>query len=232
MAFALVGTPVQASSSDSGATVTTGTYDTSGANFVAVIVSHHTGRTFTVTDNKSNGNATQAINRDGPDSASIAIYYWTNPTTGSGHTFTVTSDSSSVFPGVGVLAFSGAATSAVLDTGQTNSSASSSNVTSRATGSVTPSADGYLIITGLGTDSPGASSISQDNSVTTQGSTLFVASNAYGMAYGYKIQGTAAAIDVTYSWTSSVISAAAIAVFKVASGGGGSGNPWYYYAQQ
>lgn len=224
MAVALIGTGVSAFSSDTGVSVTTGTYDTTGANFIVAVVAADTAATdYTVTDNKSNGNATQAVRE--PTAGLSAIWYWENPTVGSGHTFSVNRVTNKPFPAIVVYAFSGMATSSALDGTQVNSAFNGVASTSLATGSVTPSANGYLVIAGLGTD--GAILVGINSSFNTPISTAFVGGNAYQCSGSYLIQGTAAAVNPTWSWTNAAGACATIAVFKAA-GAASAFNPYYY----
>lgn len=213
MSVALIGSGVSAFSSDTGVSVTTGTYDTTGANFIAVILSHDGGSTdYTVTDNKSNtaiSDVDHAV-----FSVRSAIWYFENPTVGSGHTFSVTKGAGGKpFPAIVVMAFSGMATSSVLDGSQVNTAGNTS--TSLQPGSVTPSANGNLIISGLATD--GAVLVGINSSFNTPISTAFVGGNAYQCSGSYYVQPTAGAINPTWSWTNSTTDSATIAVFKAAS---------------
>lgn len=216
MAVTLIGSGVSASSSDGGNSVTTGSYDTTGANFIVAIVSADSAATdYTVTDNKSNGNATQAVRE--PVAGLSAIWFWANPTVGSGHTFSVNKVTNKPFPAIDVYAFSGMATASVLDGTQVNS-AFNAGTTSLATGSVTPSANGYLVIAGLGSD--GAILATIDSGFTTPVSLPFVGGNAYQLSSAYLIQGTAGAVNPLWQWVNSAGSCATIAVFKAAASGG------------
>lgn len=222
MAVALIGSGVSAFSSDSGVSVTTGAYDTTGANFIAVVISHDSGASsYTVTDNKSN-TATKAIDSTGVLSPQSAIWYFQNPTVGSGHTFTVAQGADGKpFPAVVVLAFSGMVTVSVLDGTQVNTGGNVTG-TSSSTGSVTPSANGYLLISGMSSNSAVLNTI--NSSFNTPITTAFVGFNAYQNSGSYFVQPTAGAINPTWSWTNSADANTTIAVFKAA-GGASAFNP-------
>lgn len=216
MAAALIGTGVSASSSDGGNSVTTGSYDTTGANFIVAVISHDFGSTdYTITDNKSN---TALLAKEGNVfTASSAIWYFQNPTVGAGHTFSVNKVTNKPFPAIDVYAFSGMATASVLDGSQVNTGGNSTG-TSQVTGSVTPSANGYLIIAGLASD--GATLATIDSGFTTPISLPFVGGNAYQLSSAYLIQGTAGAVNPLWQWVNSADHNATIAVFKAAASGG------------
>ncbi len=96
---------------------TTSPIDTTGADFIFIGTSGFQAPPNTdITDNKSNGNPTLlAPSTGGATNSVIQSGYWTNPTTGTGHTFTIST--STVYVNVCVEAWSNMATSSVYDTG-------------------------------------------------------------------------------------------------------------------
>ena len=63
---------------------------------------------------------------------------------------------------------------------------------------------------------------SLDSSFTVAGQKGLVDSVSFGIASGYFVQGTAGALNPTWSWSSGATTGrAAIATFKAAAGGGG-----------
>lgn len=203
----VVGSGVVAGSPD-GNNVTTGVYNTTGANFIVVAVSHATGAAIAVTDNKGNGNATLKV---GVSTASVDcdLFYWQNPTVGAGHTFSIAS--TGAFQSICVLAFANVAVPATdpgIDSGN------SATGTSVGVGPVTPSANNGLLITAVGTDASRAASLAVNGGFTIAGNQDFGGGLHYGCALAYLIQTTAAAAGPTWSWTGSCFATAAIGGFK------------------
>jgi hypothetical protein len=86
---------------------------------------------------------------------------------------------------------------------------------SLATGSVTPSAAGALILSGWA-GMNGTSAPAVDSALTITATQNPLAGQCLAGAVAYKIQTTAAAINPTWSWTGTDHVAASVAVFKVA----------------
>lgn len=214
MAFALVNSISAALGSNGG---TTGTIDTTGADLLVVHVGKFDGSTGgasggTLSDSKSN-TWTALTPQDGTDAVS-RIFYCENPTVGTGHDFTFGNTSS--FSSIEVLAFSGAkvAGSYEAENGATGSG------TSLQPGSVTPTENGALIFTGKCWNAS-ITGLSINSSFTLQEEEPYGGGTNMGSAAAYLIQGTAGAINPTWSWTTSVSAAATIAVFLAEDGGGG-----------
>jgi len=209
MAIALVGTPVYAAPGVHGGT--TGSYDTTGANLIIVVVSQYSsGTAATVTDNKT-GNTyteTKVASSGGFDQSRI---FWCVPAeVGSGHTFTL--NGSNTYGVIVVMAFSGA--SATPD--DLDNSGTTGGATTVATGSVSPGEDNELIIAGFSSASA-ETSISIDNGFTAVGATDWSSGANQGGAAAYKIQTTAAAVNPAWSWVTSAGASATIATFKAGS---------------
>ncbi len=210
-----------AGSTDGGNSVTTSAIDTTGATLLVVSITGAINDIHLPSDSKSNTWTGLSI-ATAPGGVSNKLFYAENPIVGSGHTFDFSV--AGTYPSIEVLAFSGAATTSVFDVDSWNSSNTSPTIS---VGPVTPSGNGYIIVSGLYDDSATVAP-SIDSGFTVSDSIAQNGGNSYGSAAAYLIQGTAA--SVTPTWTkNNGISAATLAVF-VASGGAGS--PWYYYAQQ
>lgn len=192
-----------------------GTINTTGANLIVVFVcTSNAGSLPTLVDSKGN-TYIPLTQYNGVEYG--RLWYCLNPIVGSGHTFTFTTSTNS-FPRVTVTAWSGIAISSAFDT--ENGNGSGSNVTSLNTGSVTPSQNGSLIVTGSGHDFSGVSAIGI-NSGFTLGPTTPIGLSSQA----YLIQMAAAAINPTWNWTTSTTVANAIAVFKPSSIPGGASFP-------
>lgn len=213
MAIALV-TNVEASASGS-QNVTTGSIDTTGANLIVIAAcTYNLGSGPTVTDSKSNTWA-PLTKYQLANATTLRLYYCENPTVGSGHTFTVST--SLDYPSVCVAAFSGVKTSSSFDVENGTANASSSTI---ATGSVTPSEDNELVITGFCFGNTGTASI--DNGFTITGQKQYNSSVNMGGALAYKIQTTAAAVNPTWTISGSPFQlATGIATFKAAAAAAG-----------
>lgn len=190
--------------------VTTSSINTTGADFLVLIVSDYQATTAsTPTDSKSNTwtaltpQATGVFNR-------CKIWYCKNPTVGSGHTFTYTLTAG--FSSLAVAAFSGSDTSSPFD--QQNG-ASTSGATTIQPGSVTPSQANELIVVGLAETNSGSVSINGGFTISDQ--VDYVPGTAFGVSLAYLIQTTATAENPTWTWVASTESATCIATFKAGS---------------
>jgi hypothetical protein len=137
------------------------------------------------------------------------LYYCAAPTTSGSHTFTCTYDCA-------VLVYSGADASP-LDQYAAYTSYNGAIATVQP-GSITPSVDGCLIVTGLDENSGTGATIVGINS----GFTIEQTVNHGGVAD--LIQTTAAPVNPTWTISSTANIQATIASFKPASGGGGGGS--------
>lgn len=142
----------------------------------------------------------------------VAIKYLPSPTQSAALTVTM---SGGYETSLLIQSWSGTETSTVLDGSILGAAAIASTIQP---GSVTPSADGYLIISGLAVSSQPTAAMTVDSGFTIADQ-RYAGGAEYGAA-AYLIQGTAAAINPTWSpeATGSVDVAVAIAVFKAAGG--------------
>jgi len=158
-------------------------------------------------DSKSNTWSTaKTVQNNGTADGEFDLFYVHAPTVGSGHTFTYNKE---CFSSIYILAFSGSVLSP-LDV--TNSGSNASNETSQASGSITPTQSGDLIISGV----LGPSSTAAVDSSITQADPFHAAVSAqnYGTGLGYFAQSTAAPINPTWTWTTPSSAAALVASFK------------------
>lgn len=180
--------------------------DTTGANLIVLHVSSADANT--VTDSKSN--TWTALTSKTSGSGNIGrLYYCVNPTVGSGHTFSVTS----IVPTISVLAFSGVKTSSPFDV-ENGSSCDSTG--SCATGSITPSEDNELVVTGMSMGGAEFTDYVADSGFTNLTYVPVVGGAHFGGGFAYKIQTTAVAVNPTWSGTSPAWFAVTIASFKAA----------------
>lgn len=184
--------------SASGVAITAG-LDTSAAN-VIFLSTVYDGAT-SVSDSK--GNTWTALTARG---AVHKLYYCVNPIVGSAHTFTVSPAYGAIF----MQAFK-TLTTVAFDT----ENGATVTGTSLATGSITPSVDGELIISGL-TLAGTSTGPTINSSFTSTNPINAVTGVSYGGGIAWKIQ-TSGAINPTWSWTNSAANADSIAAFKLLS---------------
>jgi hypothetical protein len=166
-----------------------------------------------LTDSKSN-TWTLIRTDDFFGTAVLKSYYVSAPTVGSGHTFTPATNNGAI----SVAAFSGVATSSPLD--QSNGANDSDGGSTVTSGSITPTVDSCLVVAILYFESGTVTG-------TPSGFTsLSSAVGGSGTAIAYLVQGSAAAVNST--WTLSTGNTrlnAHIMSFKPGAGGGSAGGP-------
>lgn len=209
MAISLVTSTYQGLGANGG---TTGTaIDTSTATLLVVSVSDYEVNPLgTLSDSKSNTwtSLTAYDDAAGLGTARVRLYYAANPTVGTGHTFTYTG--SGIYASIGVVAYSGAATTSPLDTGKDSGSAAVG--TSLQPGSLTPSEDNCVVVGGFSFDN--ADTLSINGGFTIHAQAVKSAANWFGGGIASLIQTTAAAANPQWSLTNSTTLATALAVFK------------------
>lgn len=186
--------------------ITTNPIDTTGADLLVVSTS---GGAETLTDSKSN--TWTPITAYGPGGATPVseLWYVRGGSVGAAHTFTANVGGFSI---VAVSAFSG---SAISPLDQETGGFTGAGTTSRQNGLITPSENNELIVSMLSL-SGDTSNTAIDSGFTLTDSMDAIAFVEYGGAMAYIIQTTAAAVDPTWSWTSSQKNSGAVATFKAA----------------
>lgn len=188
---------------------TTGSIDTTGASLLVMCLYEFSGTgPGTPTDSKSN--TWTGLTATSANGVRTTIWYSVNPTVGTGHTFTY--NISATYPAIHALSFSGVSTTSPFDV---QNGGSATSTTSAQPGSVTPTADGELLISALGTAGV-ITSPSINSSFTADLSTTYSGAVNFGGNTAYYVQPTAAAINPTWSWTSAQSSCSRIASFKAA----------------
>lgn len=213
MAIAFVsGTSAQSST---GTGVTSGTFDSTGANLLIVPVTFYGTTDPTITDSKGNTWPSTMASRNGSNTGSI-VFYAVNPTVGSGHTVTIAGGT--LYQSCAPRAYSGAHTSTPFE----QAALAAATSTSLTFIEVTPMADNDLLLAVEGFD--GATG--RATSVST-GFTIVVnvnaTANAEGIDVATEIQTTATARTMSFN-DGSDSRAGVLAVFKVAAAAGGDGN--------
>lgn len=191
---------------------TTAGINTTGANLIVLAIAG----TGTMTVSDSNGNTwTACTNYSGSGGEVVRLYYCYSPTVGAGHTFTVSG--TSTYSVIEVSAWSGAATSPLDQQNGANNSS-----TTIQPGSITPAQNNELVITAVNYYI--SRSYSSISGATFLDSLDGANNNNYGLAVAYNIQTTAAAINPTWTFSTSNYNTACIASFKAAAGSGSVGS--------
>lgn len=213
MAIALVTSGSIAGSASGG---TSAPLNTTGATLLVIVDACQNGTT--PSDSKGNTWTLAILVSPTGEFSSTDTYYAANPIVGTGHTFTNTPN----FSESQILAFSGVVTTSPLDT------PTSASMTSGTPGSVTPTNNGSLIITGVKSDNPG-DTYTIGSGYTIAGQIPFSAGVNFGGAAAYLIQTTAAAANPTWNVTPSGAFdqvASTQCVFIAAAGGAAAQNPY------
>jgi hypothetical protein len=190
MAWSRIG-GAKAGSAD-GDSVTTVAFDTSGADFLVVVLGQESAvATCAITDSK--GNAWNALTEQ-VEGSGKGVLFWSRPTSvGSGHTFTATQAGSK--PAICVDAWSGSRSSPF---DQQNGAHSGAAGTDLQTGSLTPTSVNALIIAGGAGRAAHVSSI--DSSFTLANAQTSSANNDTA-ALAYLVQSTPAAVNPTLTFS-------------------------------
>lgn len=182
---------VAAQSTDA-SNVTTGTIDATGATLIVLLIGDISAGG---TPSDSQSNVYDTCDDTSARSSRGRIRYKYNPSVSSSMTFTVTS--ATALPSVIALLFSGNTTAAPLD--QQNHG-DNFGAGSQATGSVTPTTDNQLIITAI-SETVGAGRSISDSMILTTAQFGDSPAVTIGVGGAYKIQGSATAINPTWTYT-------------------------------
>ena len=195
------------------AAVTTATVTTT-ATLIVVDVSFYDGGTGnTLADSKGN---TWILGQSNNSSPTVGIthnmYYCLNPTVGAAHTFTFTSTGG--FPSINYCAVTNVL--ALDKNGGTNGG--SSGVSSIQPGSLTPTQSGELIFCGMGSSNTGSTPTINSGFTIAHGNN-FVGGTSEVSSLAYLIQGSAAAVNPTWSWTTPALASCGMLTFTVSNSG-------------
>ncbi len=189
-------------------TCTTSAIDTTGATLIVITSVVFSTNTLVVSDSKLN--TIQHLSpRGATNKATTTIHYIYGPTVGSGHTFTCAATLG--YPVCMVSVYSGTlTTSGVFDV---ENGGETDVVNSQASGSITPSASGELIVSGWGSNGANSAALAVDSSLAildTQTSTSYELG-----AHAYLVDSNVNPINATWSVMGTVEDmAVAIAAFK------------------
>lgn len=198
------------------AAATTGTIDTTGADFIVVVLSDFAGTVPNGAITDSKGNVWSIVSSAFQGGTQQCCMYLSYPTSvGSGHTFTISGGN---VPSLAVCAFSGS-------TPQSGVAISASSATAQP-GTITLAQTVGLIVTGIAFNVTGATaSIDASFTISDQ-----VTTGAHeGVAMAYKI-GTTGTLTPTWTITGGPSAVTSVMVAFTQSGGGGSAGGSYGFA--
>ena len=189
--------------------VTTATVTTT-ATLIVVNVSFYDGGTGnTLADSKGN---TWILGQSNNSSPTVGIthnmYYCLNPTVGAAHTFTFTSTGG--FPSINYCAVTNV--SALDESGGINGGAS--GILSIQPGSLTPTQSGELIFCGMGASNTGSTPAINSGFTIAHGNN-FVGGASEVSSLAYLVQGSAAPVNPTWSWTAPALVSCGMLTFTV-----------------
>lgn len=193
-------------------TSTTSALDTTGATLLVLCMGYYGGSGGSVAPTDSKGNTWVSLGDQGVAAVpgAGAVYYAINPIVGTGHTFTNTSSQATI----AIMAFNGIPTTSPFD--QTNGNFTGG--VSAQPGSITPTANGELIILGGGY-TPGTNFSINSGFTTVDNAPAVFGVNQGGFS-AYFVQTTAAGINPTVTSTDSNNGiSVTIASFKSSGGG-------------
>jgi len=193
---------------DGSTPLTSGSINTTGASLLIAYSGVYIGTSNPAfSDSKSN---TWTGLTNIADSQNSRLWYAYNATVGSGHTFTISGDSDLFNQAFCVIALSGALTSNPFDIQNTNSNSLQSTI---APGSITPSQDNEIIVTGFASGA--------QNTTPAIGSSFTLADSTIGSGHGvigiaYLTQMSSSAVNPTWTGEPANNNQASIASFKAA----------------
>lgn len=181
-----------ASGNGAGATATLASLNCAGANAYVIALSSSGADTASIS-----GYTATTVYTDAAGGGKGRFFYKLNVTGGATDSFSVTS----AYPAITVYCFANVKTASALD-GTTGVDNAAPGGAGQLAGSITPSEDGEVLITGLlgwadgATPAPNATI---DNGYATPIGLAYSGANHYAIATSYKIQTTAAAINPKWS---------------------------------
>lgn len=171
--------------------VTSSAINSTGATLLTAMVAYYgtTGTTANISD--SSGNTwTQLSDYTNGTNYRVRLFYCLAPTSAASHTMTFSKSGS--YPTVCFSAWSGVST-------YDSESGSSANGTSVKPGSITPTSSGALLLTSLFNGA--VQSYAIDSGFTELANVAFLSGQHVGGEFAYLIQPTAAAVNPTWSWS-------------------------------
>lgn len=198
---------------------TSGTFDSTGADTLFLVFGTIDADANTISDSKGN-NWTLVRDHNGGFDLKCYLYRSDTPATvGSGHTITVSNTGAKI--AIAVEGMAGGATSSIDDQENSNGALFSQTLQP---GSITPSEDNTVVITGIMASDNDREPTSINGGFTVAASSASTGENlSINIGIAYLIQTTAAAANPTWTLANgaAVHENAVIASFKATAGGGG-----------
>ena len=182
--------------------VTTGNIATTGATLLTAMVSYYGMAATTANISDSAGNTWTQLSDYAASFYRVRLFYCLAPTTSASHTVTFSKAGS--YPTVCFSSWSGVSS-------YDSESGSSATGTSIQPGSITPSANGALLMTSL--FNAVVQTYAIDSGFTELDNVAFASSQHVGGEFAYLIQPTAAAVNPTWSWSTSTAASVNMACF-------------------
>lgn len=193
---------------------TTSAFDTTGSDILFLCVGYLGISSGPPTISDSKGNTWVPLTKYELQFAGSRIYYCIAPTVGSGHTVTATG--SSTYASVYVAGFSGAEQASPFDAENGATDASAASI---ATGSVSPSEDGELVIAFLASQLGAADNPTIDGGFASPPDGLNQTAQGLGIQFSFLVQTSAASANPTWTCAPGAYLTTSIATFKPAGGG-------------
>jgi len=187
--------------SAAGTGCTTGAVSMTGANFLVIAIASYGSPGTGISDSSSNtyyGPIQQCSNGACSGVDQITFYYAPNATVTA--SMTATLSVTGTRPVLAFMGFSNVNTSSPI--GQTNNNYTASSVSSLAVGSITPAVSNSVLVSGVASEGTSVAP-SVDSSFVRTASALFTNGAPYieAAGMGYLLQGSAAAVNPTWSWS-------------------------------
>lgn len=188
--------------------ITSGAINTTGANFIVISLTEQTSGGYTISDNKSN--TWHPLTARTAVAPSQQFFYAYNANVGSGHTFTGTGGA---FGCISVEAFSGVLVTDPFD--QQTGSGGALVASPYNSETLTAPENNCLYVLGWAQNADRVFSVDSDFTITDQVGT--VGGTNFGGMIAYVVQGTAAAVSPTTTWTGGTFSGnVSLVTFKAA----------------
>lgn len=217
--FSLVAMSTEAHNTATSQPLTSAAIDSTGADLLIAVIVAPNANTSIFSDSKSNAGWTARTRypaSPGAGIASVQIWYCIPTSVGSSHTITFHASTGDINGACFFAAFSGANQSSPYDT---ENGANSASTTTIQPGSITPSVDNCLVITGFGGQNFTGTPAVSGGSMTLGGAFTGTGGTNRSCGIGYVIQTTATAVNPTWTMSSNGADAASIASFKPAGAG-------------
>ena len=186
-------------------TVSASLLNSTGANLIVIVIGTEN-TTVSLSDNKFN--TWTLIRTDTTTSDYLKTYYCYSPTVGTGHSFNVTSIGG--YPAIAVAGFNNVSASPL----DQQNGFGTTGVNSIQPGSITPSANNYLVVTGFMTDFGSTFPTPTVSAAFTLTDAIPLSGTSVGVGMAYQIQTIASGANPTWSGFATGHAISSIVSFK------------------